>query len=580
MKTLKITWIFLATIILHTTGFSQEKPNHKIKSHTSEEGKLYWNKDLPLYIFVADNPEGNDVKKLESEDQPQYANPVFLDTEGVNWIRTKWAVDPETRQPVSPQMEVMFEIYRDGNAPKTTINFSGADKFVSGGTTYFGKGLNIQSQVYDKYSGVENTFYSANGSAYSVLNGEINVTHEGENTYKFYAVDNVGNAEETSAFNFTLDVTAPQISLEVDGDFSEDIVSPRSKINLTGKDNLSGVQSIYWTLDNGKENRYKSGISLSGMSEGTHTLTYRGVDNVGNDSDVTTYEFYLDKTAPDVQQIVEGNTVERNGKVYVSDKTRILFSATDNKAGVDKIFLRVDDGGLMMFEDFLELPAEQGQHKLVYYAVDKVNNDYQTIMESTKKSDEVIYVDVNAPELDYTLVGSQYNSRDTTFLTSETQISLTVTDEDSGVKRISYSIDGGEQLDYNEPFVISSEGVHTVVYYGEDEVGNAANESITFIVDNTGPNIESILSMEKIGKLSLDELSDDLEVYSKGVKLYLGATDNMIDTDKIYLTLNDEESAYNIPRELNKQGIISFRVRAVDKLGNESVSDLKKIFIK
>ena len=87
---------------------------------------------------------------------------MYLDTEGVNYIRSKWAVDPESKNAVSPQREVMMELYADGMAPMTSRKFYGAPKYVAGGTTFYGKGLMISLSSKDAVSGVR-TQYALGG---------------------------------------------------------------------------------------------------------------------------------------------------------------------------------------------------------------------------------------------------------------------------------------------------------------------------------------------------------------------------------------------------------------------------------
>lgn len=51
-----------------------------------------------------------------------------------------------------------------------------------------------------------------------------------------------------------------------------------------------------------------------------------------------------------------------------------------------------------------------------------------------------------------------------------------------------YRIDGGEWMLYEEPFTVSSDGVHTIEYYSVDVVGNAEDvHSFTIKIDRTAP---------------------------------------------------------------------------------------------
>ena len=76
--------------------------------------RLYWNKHLPVYLYLSPNPNGADAHLLKSESMPRYATPFYFDTEGRNFMRTRWAVDPDTKKAIVPQKEVLWEVYADG----------------------------------------------------------------------------------------------------------------------------------------------------------------------------------------------------------------------------------------------------------------------------------------------------------------------------------------------------------------------------------------------------------------------------------------------------------------------------------
>ena len=188
---------------------------------------------------------------------------------------------------------------------------------------------------------------------------------------------------------------------------------------------------------------------------------------------------------------------------------------------------------------------------------------------------------MEAPTIDYTFQGNTYTTRDTVFITSKTKISLSANDKNSGVKKIGYKVNGGRGQDYTAPFNLEDEGGYTVDFYGTDEVNNRNSDEFYFIVDNSGPNIENILSTEPIGSLSLTDRDSPLNVYPKGVNLYLGATDEVINVKAIYYQVNGgKEALYTKPIVINQPGNVTYRIRAVDHLGNERISEEFEIFVK
>jgi len=59
---------------------------------------------------------------------------------------------------------------------------------------------------------------------------------------------------------------------------------------------------------------------------------------------------------------------------------------------------------------------------------------------------------------------------------SNVTVSLSATDEGSGVLYTKYQLDEGDWVTYTAPFIVSTEGTHTVAYYSVDKAGNIEGE--------------------------------------------------------------------------------------------------------
>lgn len=59
---------------------------------------------------------------------------------------------------------------------------------------------------------------------------------------------------------------------------------------------------------------------------------------------------------------------------------------------------------------------------------------------------------------------------------SDVTVTLTATDEGSGVEVTWYMLDAGAWTKYDAPFVVTSDGVHTVVFYSVDKAGNVEDQ--------------------------------------------------------------------------------------------------------
>ena len=539
------------------------KPNYEKKVYLND-GKTYVQKSLPVYLKFSVTPDGTNYP-LKSNAHPTDANPLYLDTEGVNYIRSRWAVDPETGKPVSPQREVQMELYADGLAPVTTLKFAGAPKYVSGGTTFFGKGLSFTLTPRDGVSGVMETKYAL-GSGYTNYGSAVNAGTEGAQTVYYYSADNVGNAEETKSKAFTVDLTAPTSSHEIVGIvYNGNILSPSTTFKLTTNDNLSGVRSVKYSFDGGSDRGYSPNIGMAGLGDGEHTLYYYATDNVSNVATKQSVQFYLDLIPPVADIQVNGNQY-KGRYLYVSPRTKISLSATDNKAGVKNIYYRIDGKERYTYSDQFNIPNTLGVHTVKYDANDNVEN-----LAANKYL--TVFMDNEAPETGIVYGKPQFFDRDTLFITSQTPVKLVFRDAHSGIQKTMYSIDGAGDKAYSE-FTVPGEGYHTITFNSTDNVNNVEQTKTSNVfVDNTAPEIYVNFSIKPIGK------KGDKDIYPNYVRMYMGATDKHTGTESVMysidggpLTLYSSAQTLDVSElsKFRKKKKYEVRVVAKDKLGNES----------
>jgi len=566
MKKLLST-VLLGTMCIFTQNLEAQEPtqpNHEKRVYIND-GNTYVQKSLPLY-FNFSTTKGGTQYPLTSKATAKYADPMYLDTEGVNYMRSKWAVDPETGKTIYPQQEVLYELYADGLAPRTSLVFSGASKYRSD-RVYYGPGLQFTLTSKDAVSGVENTFYSLGSGSWTNYSGTTNANTEGENTLYYYANDNVGNAEKTKNSKFVVDLSAPTSSHAIVGIvYNSNIIAPSTTFDLSKSDNLSGVNRTMYSFDDRSEKRLNGKIGVSYLSDGEHTLYYHSIDNVKNDESKNSFSFYLDKIPPVVSIAINGD--QYKGKyLYVSNRTTVNLSATDNKAGVHQIYYRMDGGERVDYSADFKFPDKKGVHTIKYDATDNVEN-----LAANKY--KTVYLDNVAPTTGIKYGNPQFFSRDTLFINKNTKISLFATDYESGVKQIEYSTDGGGFKNYSQ-FTLPNQGYHTIKFKTTDNVNNLETEKTSNVfVDNTPPVIHHNFSIEPIGSKS------GLSIYPNYTRLYMGATDDHVGTKTIKYSINDgpltlysssttlDVSERN--RFLKKNIKYTVKVVVEDKLGNTS----------
>lgn len=557
-------------IIVSFQLLAQTNPTHEKKIYKDQDGKVYVNKALPVYLSISTNREGSDSEILEGKN-PTYSSPMYLDSEGYNTIRSPWQVDPETKEVVYPKAEVIFELYADSKAPITRIAYNSESQTKSGETIVMKAG-NVTLSASDATSGIEATYYSIDNGPFTKYTDAINLTEEKTTNIKYYSVDFVGNAEEVLSTTVLVDNSAPTSSLAIDGDRSEDVLSIRSTIVLEATDNSSDANKIFYTIDEGRTYAYSKPISIASLSEGEHTVTYFAVDNVDNNEEKKTYSFFLDKSAPRVIDEIIGNTFIANGKEYYSGRTKLKLVAMDNKAGVKEIRYSVNGGEFKLYESPFYL-SEAGNLNIEVLVMDKVNNRKRTA-EFSDKNNLIHYVDLAGPSLQHSVSGPSFAVKDTVYISKETKINLRGTDNDSGFKEIDYQVDNGESVAYTEPFSIESEGFHAITYNGYDNLSNSSTEKMICIVDNKGPEVFNRFSIDSNKTKDID--GETVNVYPPHVVLFLSSTDKGAGLDKISYQINDGALLpyRSLIENFRKNRLYRINVSVIDKLGNENQEEI------
>ncbi|HAA21460.1 MAG TPA: hypothetical protein DCP28_22860, partial [Cytophagales bacterium] len=501
-------------------AIGQEILNHTKEHYSTEDGRLYWPADLPIYIFIASTPEASDSRRLKPE-IAEHGDPLFLDTEGINWIRSNWAINNETMESVRPQVEVKYPVWRDGLAPITSIQFNTAERSTAADNPFYGPGLKVSATSEDGGSGVQATYVSVDGNAYQQYTDTLALEKNARHVLRVYSVDYVGNVEEPQEFVFDVDVTPPVTAHALDGEYTRNILSTRAQITLSSQDPASGISRIYYAIDSGQMRPYRSSIPFQTLPDGNHVLRYYSVDRVGNAEPVKEYPFYLDRNPPEVVATIIGDQYQNRGRVFISDRTTVELSADDNHSGVRSMVYSVDGGEEKDYIEPFPLKKSEGNHVVTFYAVDRVGNGFRGEFKEEYGGRQSLSLDMEAPKVSYAFGGSQFDSRDTTFITSKTEIRLTANDGDSGVKQIGYKINGGQGQVYGDPFTVDDEGFYMIDFFSTDFVNNRNTLDFFFVVDNTGPEIESIFSAEPIGTITLNDKPAPLQVFASGLTLYL-----------------------------------------------------------
>jgi hypothetical protein len=246
-------------------------------------------------------------------------------------------------------------------------------------------------------------------------------------------------------------------------------------LSLAGQDSTSGIARIKYSLDGSHFTEYVSPLTLTYTPNLIRIYAFVD-DNAGNRSGLYTKEFSFFDIIPPTT--VATQTPNLNSLGWNNTNVGVTLSANDNfdGVGVREIKYNVNGSTISVPDNFANFTiTAEGTTSISFYSNDNVGN-IETTKNLTIKIDKTPPLSSNGYELNGT----------------QASVTLNATDVLSGIKTISYSIDGGITHTYDVPFTISGSGNHIVTYFATDNAGNvegAKNLSFTIPIVNVNPNV-------------------------------------------------------------------------------------------
>ncbi|RPK55532.1 HYR domain protein [Streptomyces sp. ADI96-02] len=269
------------------------------------------------------------------------------------------------------------------------------------------------------------------------------------------------------------DTDAPQTSAKVDGDKNaEGAYIGQATVTVAATDTGSGVDTVEYALGrDGPWQPYTAPVVVDEV--GSHTLRYRATDKAGNAAPERSVDFAVaapptdDTTPPDTSATVSG---ERDAAGAYLGMATVTVTASDTGSGVNTIEYALGaDGGWKPYTAPV-MVHEVGEHTVRYRATDRSGNTAAeksvgfTVVEPPSQ-------DRTAPETSLKLEGDK--NSDGAFITSA-RAAVSATDDDSGVSKVEYSLDGGPYLAYTAPVIVDRVGHHTFAHRATDKAGNTS----------------------------------------------------------------------------------------------------------
>jgi hypothetical protein len=245
-------------------------------------------------------------------------------------------------------------------------------------------------------------------------------------------------------------------------------------VSLLATDNDSGVNYTMVQIDAVPYSLYNNPFVVSEI--GNHSVWYYSVDNVGNQEMEKNVSFQINQsfvdTEPPFTSCFLSGTM--NGTYYTSNVSVILTGA-DNESGVNYTMFKIDNDSYALYLTPF-LVSGNGIHTVWFYSVDLAGNQEQ--------EKNVSFTIIPPPDIQPPVTVCQLNgSMNGTTYTSSVTVTLSATDNDTGVNYTLYRIDNGTYTTYAEPFIVSGNGLHTVWFYSVDYAGNQELEkNVSFTI--------------------------------------------------------------------------------------------------
>lgn len=166
----------------------------------------------------------------------------------------------------------------DTVSPSTLVHVVGTS-----GTNgwYIGDSISVDLIATDGTSGVSSISYRIDGGSWQTYSDDLTITKNGTTTIDYFSTDIAGNSETPKSSSFKHDALNPALTITTTNNtlFTSNSVT----ISWNCTDEISGLNNTKYELDGGSAISCTNGVvQLTGLSDGTHTLTILASDIAGN----------------------------------------------------------------------------------------------------------------------------------------------------------------------------------------------------------------------------------------------------------------------------------------------------------
>jgi outer membrane protein assembly factor BamB len=433
----------------------------------------YFTGPVQWTLTATDNLSGvaNIYYKVDDGPTQTYADPFTVSGDGTHPVNY-WSVD------VAGNSSSVGTVYIriDATMPVTVAALSGPP----GASGWYSTPVTITLSATETGSGLVSSYYTLDWGQPITYTGPFTISTSGVHRVFYWSADLAGNYEPLQYMDIKVDMTAPSTQANMGGVTTDSGWWRNApEVRFTVTDGESGTVNTYYTIDEGATQTYTTAFNVSGG--GTHVVKYWSVDAVGNTETQQSLTVKVDVTAPTTQISTGG--IGGNG--WYRSSVQVSLTGDDNgEAGVNHTFYSVDGGPTQTYAGVFPVSGE-GQHQVSFWSTDWFGNT-----EAPKNA--VVKIDLTAPATQSSLNGPVGGNG---YYKGAVQVSLTASDNLSGVAAKYFRIDGGATQTYTNAFAVSGDGNHTVDYWSVDGAGNVAGAATVIVkIDTSAPLTQTSVS--------------------------------------------------------------------------------------
>lgn len=558
-------------------------------SGSTQDSNNYWRqdeKDSTKYKAVIKLV--SDAKyEIKAAAKDKYNNDGGSTTASVIYDKTAPSVLKAEMTPAGTQGDNKYGdvIFYDNGTKSVTISLSADDKVSE--IDHF--------EYWEEGSDAKHTVNADNNGEYNIV---ISSDYNKSITYK--AVDKAGNvSEKATTPKIIIDSKAPVLNVDYvktqRSEVTSDSYSDNVNMNITlTEDNYYNdgnesfvIDAKYTPYGENQTAKYisaemKNAINMQKNSSGEYTGSYqftkegkydisiKYVDKSGNESQISEKTFEIDKAKPEVSiklQDEHGNAISTYTKDDVYAVVTVKEKAQFNKNKVKFNYSGKDIDGNNLHPALEVIGTEwesstvdgesiyTNKYKFSTEAVYNFDVTYTGVsgLVSDKKEAVTTY-DKTAPadlSIKYNTTEKTVNDGNRYFDTNDIKVTLSASDEISGIKSFEYSTDGSEWITknvtelskknnnklYEAIITLPDEYSGTIKFKATDKAGNEAQQVTDNVVKDTiNPVIKAGLTDSDNNRITLD--TGKLTYVNKDITADIAITEKNFNADKTTVTIS------------------------------------------